>query len=87
MVVILIRQNALTGPVGIVPLAIAGGPQETDQPRPPKDEGNGDQEDKNVQERILNAFNDTTTDDPDMASAAMKGVTNPASATGTAIRL
>jgi len=90
---IVVGDRAPGGAVEIVELAASERPQEGRKAEAAEREGERNEIDKDVhraappRSRALSAFSVTRTDEPDMASAAISGVTKPATASGTAIRL
>ena len=85
--VLILEQDAVGGPVQVVELAGLQSPEESDQPDTPENEGDGNEHQK-VGQPVLprdsrRALPITTSDDVDMAIAAIRGVTNPATAIGT----
>lgn len=88
---VVVQKDAFGGALGVVKLARSEGPEEGSKADQPHAQSDRNEEKKSCHdfppERILNAFRVTMMDEPDIASAAMNGVTSPASAIGTAIQL
>jgi len=89
---IIIVQDAFGGTVEVVELPAAQGPQERRQPDQAEQQGRGDQEQQATHglrpsRDRRRALPTTTSDELDMATAAISGVTSPATASGTVIVL
>ena len=85
--IVILDQNTQRGPVEIVELPRAGRPEKGCKPGQSEREGDRDQHNEPghvAAPRSLSALATTIKDDPDMASAAISGVTCPAIASGTA---
>ena len=87
------REDAHRGTVDVVVLTALERPQKGDQPGQAEHQRHRHQVDQDVHEpnpgrsRARNAFTVTRSEEPDMASAAISGVTRPAIAIGTANKL
>ena len=89
---ILVMQYAFCRTFRVVKLATSQRPEECCESDQPHTQGDWNQEEEHAHSVgvflfTLSAFSVTTIDEPDMASAAINGVTNPASAIGTAMML
>lgn len=83
-----IQQNSSGGSIQIVVLTAFDAPDKSGQTANSEQKGERDQVNQDVHEvDLLKEFRITARDDPDMASAAMKGVTNPQMARGIATLL
>lgn len=89
-----IVQGAVRGTVEVVELAAAESPEEAGEPEGAEQQRRGDQVDERdhpqppLRRRCTrSAFAVTTSDEADITTAAMSGVTMPAIAIGTATRL
>ena len=89
---VVVAKNAVGGTIEIIELARLQRPHEGAEPRKPQQQGRRDQVDQNAHalppaNLARNAFVVTRIEEPDMASAAISGVTKPAMAIGTATML
>lgn len=85
--ILIIIQNPERRPIQILELTRSCRPKECRQPQQPKPKRDGQQqrEDRHLAApRSRSALATTTSDEPDIASAAISGVTSPAIASGTA---
>lgn len=87
---LIVNQDAQRGAIQIVELAAAQRPEKGTKPQKTKPKRNGDE--KGNSGHFAAAFSrkalaTTITEEPDMASAAIKGVTSPMIAIGTAMIL
>lgn len=82
---VLIVQNPLRGAVEVFVLAGPDGPQERGQPQKAKRDGRRNEIHEHVQGtlRRVRALRVTKMEDDDIATAAIRGVTTPATAKGT----
>ena len=80
------EQRTILIALGVIELATAHAPDKGGQTQAAQKQGNRNQgaEDTHVFTFMRNAFRITATEDPDMASAAISGVTKPAIAKGIA---
>ena len=90
--ILVIDKNTVCRTVEIFELTVAHGPEEQDQPGTAQKQRDRDEEDQHVQGAFLmrasrREFPTTTNELSDMAMAAIRGVTRPASASGTATTL
>lgn len=89
---VIIAQDPVCGPIEIIELTALERPHEGCQPDKAQKQGSGNEVDQNAHvrppaRRARSALSVTMIEDPDMASAAISGVTKPATAIGTAIML
>lgn len=89
---IVVEQDALGGAFGVLILTVLEGPEKGPDSEKAEQQGNRHQEQKSRHESFLppasrRALRVTISDDPDMASAAISGVTNPIIARGAATAL
>jgi hypothetical protein len=91
---LIIRNSAPGSALKIVILTAPERPEEPEQTDEPEPERQGYKDDEHfhqslrcVARRAPRALSITSSEEPDMAAAAMRGVTNPATAIGTARRL
>src|SRR6185437_6822390 len=87
---VIVREHPERGAVDIAILAGLERPQECEQPAETQGKCDRQQIDQNIHDftpRARNALSVTSIDEPDIASAAISGVTAPAIATGTATAL
>lgn len=85
-----VDQNAERGAVEIIELACTQGPEEGGEAGQAKQQGDRDKEKHAIHLTAplsLRALATTMIDEPDIASAAISGVTLPAMASGTAMAL
>src|SRR5512140_3590542 len=87
---VIIRQHTQGSAVDIIVLAALERPQEGKEAGEAQPQRHRHQIDQDVHDRLpraRSAFSVTSSDDPDIANAAIKGVTAPEIAIGTAIAL
>lgn len=86
---ILVVEHAMRRAFEIVELATLHRPDKRCKPEQPEPQRQRHEEDENVHAALPDrrALSVTRIDEPDIASAAISGVTNPAIATGTATAL
>lgn len=87
---IVVDENADCGAVKVVILAGTQRPEEKGQSAQPEQQRTRDEDGETVHRaarRRRSALATTIIEDPDMASAAINGVTTPATASGTAMTL
>lgn len=87
---LIVVQDAQSRAVEILELPRPGSPEErrqAEQPKPQRNRHQNRQDRHFAAPRSRSALATTTSDDPDIASAAISGVTSPAIARGTASRL
>lgn len=88
--IVVVEQDAVRGAVEILELAAFERPQESAQADKPEEKGDRDQNDDDVHARILEsrkALPVTRSDELDIATAAISGVTSPIIASGTVTAL
>lgn len=86
----IVDQDAHRSALEVIKLPVAHCPEESSQTDQPEAESNRDEQQDAVHRtaaRSRNALATTSSDEPDMARAAMSGVTSPAIASGTAMAL
>lgn len=82
---VIVHDRPPRGTVEVVILSGPQGPQESGQPKSAQKKRDRDQENQDVHDNLnRRALAVTTSDERDMARAANSGVTNPATANGTA---
>lgn len=85
-----VEKNAAGGAIEIVELPGTKCPEEGDEPDKAECESDRDEQQQAIHDLLRarrNALPTTASDEPDIASAAKSGVTNPSIASGTATRL
>ena len=84
-----IRQYAAAVPIWVIILTRLHRIDEGSKPHTAKDQGNRDKIGQDIHRGYLSrsAFSDTVIEELDMANAAINGVANPATASGTAMML
>lgn len=84
LVVVVVPQNSVCVPFGVIELSALQHPPKSCQPQTTKSKADWDQQAENFHQRTRNAFSETVSDDADIANAAIRGEHRPATARGTA---
>ncbi len=86
---VIVEQDALGGAVRVVELAVPERPEEGREPEEAQKKRGRDQVEQpgHRPRPSRRALPTTSSDEPDMQTAAIRGVARPSTATGTAIRL
>ena len=85
-----VDQNSLSGSIQIIELARFQGPKKACESQQAKEQCSGDKKYQHAHDRIQlrrRALSVTSSEEDDMATAAIRGVTRPHTASGTAARL